>query len=78
MLYVFINIVQFPESLCFAITINKTRGQTLIVVGVNLSISCFSHGQLHVARLRVSNPGSLYALIFNGFTSNIMYRNALL
>ncbi|XP_045511060.1 uncharacterized protein LOC123705982 [Colias croceus] len=70
--------VQFPVSLCFAMTINKAQGQTLKVVGVDLSISCFSHGQLYVALSRVSNPRSLYAFVPDGHTSNIVYREALL
>ena len=69
--------IQFPVSLCFAMTINKAQGQTLKVVGVDLSISCFSHGQLYVALSRVSNPSSLYAFTPDGHTSNIVYREAL-
>lgn len=69
--------IQFPVSLCFAMTINKAQGQTLKVVGVDLSISCFSHGQLYVALSRVSNPSSLYAFTPEGHTSNIVYREAL-
>lgn len=70
--------VQFPVSPCFAMTINKAQGQTIKVGGVDLSISCFSHDQLFMALSRVSNPSSLYALIPDGYTSNIVYREALL
>ncbi|CAH0407953.1 unnamed protein product [Chilo suppressalis] len=38
--------VQFPVSVCFAMTINKSQGQTLRAAGVDLRTSCFSHGQL--------------------------------
>jgi hypothetical protein len=41
--------VQFPIRLSFAMTINKSQGQTLDRVGVLLSRPCFSHGQLYVA-----------------------------
>lgn len=35
-------------------TINKAQGQTFHVAGVDLSVSCFSHGQLYVALSLVS------------------------
>ena len=40
--------LQFPVRLSFAITINKSQGQSLGVVGLHLESPCFSHGQLYV------------------------------
>lgn len=37
--------LQFPIRLAFAMTINKSQGQTMSVCGLDLSTSCFSHGQ---------------------------------
>jgi len=40
---------QFPVHLCFAMTVNKSQGQSVDQVGVNLRIPAFSSGQLYMA-----------------------------
>ena len=50
---------QFPVRPAFAITINKSQGQTMKKVGVWLRGQVFGHGQLYVASSRVSSPGQL-------------------
>ncbi|CAH0697151.1 unnamed protein product [Spodoptera exigua] len=69
--------VQFPVSVCFAMTINKSQGQTLKAAGVDLRTSCFSHGQLYVACSRVTSPDSLYILATESKTTNVVYREIL-
>lgn len=55
--------VQFPVRLCFAMTINKSQGQTLDRVGIYLKEPVFSHGQLYVALSRVRSACDLKILI---------------
>ncbi|XP_076038056.1 uncharacterized protein LOC143023419 [Oratosquilla oratoria] len=58
---------QFPVKLCYAMTINKSQGQTFEKCGVLLDSSqCFAHGQLYVACSRVTSHDSL--IVFPGYT----------
>jgi ATP-dependent DNA helicase PIF1 len=54
---------QFPLVLCFAMTINKSQGQTLSSVGLYLSRPVFTHGQLYVAMSRIKTRCGLKMLI---------------
>lgn len=69
--------LQFPIRLAFAMTINKSQGQSLKVAGINLETPCFSHGQLYVACSRVGTGKNLYVFAPNGKTNNIVYQSAL-
>jgi hypothetical protein len=53
---------QFPVRLSFTMTINKTQGHTLPIVGVYLLEPMFSHGQLYVALSRGVSRGSTWVL----------------
>lgn len=61
-------------------TINKSQGQTLSRIGLDLRSSVFSHGQLYVALSRAQNRDSIMCLlpeshIIDGvpYTENIVY-----
>lgn len=45
------NRVQFLVKMCFAMTINKSQGQTLKIAGINIreGEDYFSYGQFYVA-----------------------------
>lgn len=54
---------QFTIIILFAMTINKSQGQSLNYVGLYLSKEIFSHGQLYVAFSRVKIKEDLKILI---------------
>ncbi|KAF0759522.1 ATP-dependent DNA helicase PIF1-like [Aphis craccivora] len=61
------KIIQFPLKVGFAMTINKSKGQSLSMAGIGLR-ECFSHGQFYVACFRVSSVSSLVILAKKGNT----------
>lgn len=72
--------VQFPLRLAFAITINKSQGQTLNHVGVIIQQPVFAHGQLYVAFSRITNEANLHLVVPNsdeartqGRITNVVY-----
>ena len=76
---------QFPVRPAFVLSINKSQGQTLDFVGLDLSCDVFTHGQLYVALSRVRSFHSLSVLPNpnssdgeNFFTDNIVYKEVLI
>lgn len=84
---------QFPVKVAFAMTINKSQGQTFDMVGVYLPKHVFTHGQLYVAASRVGRRCGLRFMVVTGtrgqgevdidgqrhvFTTNPVYRDVLL
>ena len=71
---------QFPISICFAMTINKSQRQSLKHVRVYLPQSMFSDGQLYVAMSRVASRSGLKIMIIDddgvciNSTLNVVYK----
>ena len=60
-------------------TINKSQGQSMGTVGINLQYPVFPHGQFYVGVSRGTNWGRVYILLKEGRkTSNIVYKEVLL
>ena len=63
---------QFPLRLCYAMTINKSQGQTLQKVGLDLRDDVFTHGQLYVALSRTTSRKNISCLVKkNRFIDNV-------
>ena len=62
-------------------TINKSQGQSLQNVGIDLRNSVFTHGQLYVAFSRATKADNIYVLNSEGSNrqvGNVVYRELLL
>jgi len=64
---------QFPVRLAFAMTINKSQGQSLGTVGLDLCQPVFSHGQLYGAVSRGTTWHRIKILLEGNVTQNIVY-----
>lgn len=76
---------QFPVIPAYAMTANKSQGQTFDKVGIDLQDPVFSHGQLYVALSRSRNPENIKVRIQEGpqqgkllkddrvFTKNVVF-----
>ncbi|XP_057517836.1 uncharacterized protein LOC130798754 [Amaranthus tricolor] len=75
-----LHIRQFPLSLCVAMTMNKSQGQSLKHVGLFLPKPIFSQGQLYIAVSRITSRKGLKVLICDKdnnictSTHNVVYK----
>ncbi|XP_076882055.1 uncharacterized protein LOC143530394 [Bidens hawaiensis] len=71
---------QFPISVCFTMTINKSQGQSLARVGLYLKDPVFTHGQLYVALSRVKTREGIKIVLLDkesklvSETKNVVYK----
>jgi len=73
---------QFPFQMAFALTINRSQGQSFENVGIYLPSPVFSHGQLYVALSRCKSMGKIKVLVQHDpadhkHTKNIVYQEVL-
>ncbi|KAK2417432.1 hypothetical protein QL285_039731 [Trifolium repens] len=75
-----LNRRQFPIIVSYAMTINKSQGQSLDYVGIYLPRPVFSHGQIYVAVSRVKSKQGIKLLIHDEknepkhSTTNVVYK----
>jgi ATP-dependent DNA helicase PIF1 len=77
--------LQFPVRLAFAMTINKSQGQSVKHVGLDLQTPVFTHGQFYVAVSRVTSVQNIKVITrptddtnFPLTTKNIVYHEILI
>lgn len=74
---------QFLVSVSFAMTINKSQGQSLSKVGLYIPRPVFTYGQLYVAHSRVKSKKGLKVVIsdpngnLSNATTNVLYEEVL-
>jgi hypothetical protein len=74
---------QFPMRPCYVMTINKSQGQSLKIVGVFLKELVLTHGQLYIALSRVTSKQGLKIITCDAkgnhsiYVKNIMYKDVL-
>jgi len=73
---------QFPIRVCFSMTINKSQGQSVNFVGLDLRSPVFTHGQFYVAVSRITSVSNIKAIWDEkdreAKTQNVVYKEALL
>ena len=83
--YVPLHRLQLPVRPAFAMTVNKSQGQTLKELGLYLANPVFTHGQFYVALSRCGSRDNVKITVKDGhvpelngtFTSNIVYTEVL-
>ncbi|XP_049548103.1 uncharacterized protein LOC125959327 [Anopheles darlingi] len=56
---------QFPVQVCFAMTVHKAQGQSLLHLGLYLPTEVFAHGHFYVALSRVTSRPNITVLILD-------------
>ena len=73
---------QFPVKVCFAMSINKSQGQSVTHVGLDLRNAVFTHGQFYVAVSRVTSVKNIKAIWGSNIqvptTKNIVYPEVII
>ena len=71
---------QFPINLCFLMTVNKSKGQTLGIVGLDLQTAAFTHSHLYITMSHGTNVANLAVLHASSppvVTQNIVFPELL-
>ncbi len=72
---------QFPVQLAFAMTINRSQGQLVAHVAVDLHMPTFAYGQLYVALSHITESDRIKLLLLSDTPSqtiNVVYPEILL
>jgi ATP-dependent DNA helicase PIF1 len=68
---------QFPVRLAYAMTINKSQGQTLEKVGIGLKQEVFSHSQLYTGFSRTTSGDGMGLVIADNLQESRLIKNVV-
>ena len=73
----FFKRTQFPVRLAYAMTINKSQGQTLQRVGISLKREVFSHGQLYTGFSRTTSGDNTAHVVPDNIQDTRLIKNVV-
>jgi hypothetical protein len=69
--------VQFPLIPGYCVSVHKSQGQSLDVVGLIADQDSFAHGQVYTALSRTSGWAKIYVLMKDRFLMNLVHKHVL-
>ena len=69
--------VQFPLTPGYCVSVHKSQGQTLDVVGLIADTDSFAHGQVYTALSRTSGWSKIHVLMKERFLLNLVHKHVL-
>jgi hypothetical protein len=69
--------VQFPLTPGYCVSVHKSQGQSLNIVGLFVDTDSFAHGQVYTALSRTSGWAKIHVLMKEIFLFNLVHKHVL-